>query len=147
MFTFDRDNYIEKMQPIVKKLVASLDVHGIVFKEKDGDLENVVFSLGSIDYKIAWDCFYRISGMSGMMIDIDEKNSDFVEFSSDDWINIYIKHYVLQYFLPDEFGGKKEMVPKEIQIKGVTKTVMAYNAPYFYARGMLYRHCRKKLKR
>ena len=101
----EQRNYLTKkiadMAPFVDKLVGLLnEVHNISFQTKDGDLENVVFSKeGFNDLKIAYRCFYRISGMCKIMKDTKHKDRViWVDVTDDMFINNYMCSIILLHF-------------------------------------------------
>lgn len=110
MIINERIEHISNMQPYVEKLKEHLNVHGISFSEKEGHLENVVFTKGNDMYKIAWDCFYRFSGLVYMQkgsIKEDKKSKekqknenlvDLVYVTDDMFINMYMRSFIDKHF-------------------------------------------------
>ena len=91
------------MQPSVDKLVKDLEKQGIEFTPIDGHLENVIFTKGEYVHKIAWQCFYRFSGMSAYYQEYkgNKKNQilvKVVEITDDFFINNFMKELILYHF-------------------------------------------------
>ena len=100
---FDENKHIEDCKPYVDKLVSSLKKEGINFCNKDGKLDNVVFTKGDIVHKIAYQCFYRFSGMCVYYKEKPGKKKGqimvtTVKITTDMYINEYMKSLILHAF-------------------------------------------------
>jgi hypothetical protein len=100
-------NKILQMQPHVEKLIDYYKNYDIQVLLTDGKLENVVFTKGDDIYKIAWHCFYRISGLCYVQkgnIKENKKNKnkensiELVYVTDDMFINIYMKSIINKHF-------------------------------------------------
>lgn len=94
--------HIEKMSKPVEKLVLALSAQGISFQEKDGHLENVVFTKGDIEMKIAYHCFYRYSGMCKIKKEKGKHLVEWVDVTDDMFINSYMKSIIEHNFKKKE---------------------------------------------
>lgn len=99
---FDKYTYIKSIKSSVDKLVSDLNKQGIQFEPTDGELENVVFTKGDETYKMAYQCFYRLSGMCVYYKEFDGKKGQSmlkpVFIPIDEYINGYIKALILKNF-------------------------------------------------
>ena len=63
MSEFNKEQYQQKQQVSVKKLIDSLDKQGIIFYPTDGELNNVTFVKDGKIFKMSHHSFYRYSGI------------------------------------------------------------------------------------
>lgn len=92
--SFDKQAHIAKMQPYANKMIAALNKRGVTFSYTDEDRENVVFSFEVREVKIAYHCFYRISGLACVYRDVGENFSEAVEVTDEMYMNMYMKQSV-----------------------------------------------------
>ena len=97
---FDEKKQIERMTPYVLKLVDYYKNNGINFQDKEGDLDNVIFSNEDSEMKIAYQCFYRFSGVSVIYKNVPDKKGqtklEAVELTDELFYEIYWKS-ILNY--------------------------------------------------
>ena len=87
------------MKPLVEKLITFLKTEGINFSYTDGNLDNIVLTKGDIVKKIAYQCFYRFSGISVFYKDGKKKGEiNTIDITDDMFINEYMKVIILLKF-------------------------------------------------
>lgn len=79
----------DEKKPAVKRLVLSLMKYDIVYKEKDGNLDNVVFSRGSKTFKCAYEMFFRYSGRC-VYKGADNETKPLTDDMFYDWLKMFI---------------------------------------------------------
>jgi len=96
---------ITEMDSCVSDLVEYLKEYGIEFYSKDGTFENVVFRQDNKICKIAWQCFYRFSGLccvqSGNVRNKKTKSkneSELMYVTRDMFISVYIRSFLENFF-------------------------------------------------
>ena len=99
----DKINHINSMEKPVNRLLAALAKEGIEFCPTDGHLENVIFTKDDTVHKIAWECFYRFSGMSAYYKEYKGGKKgqimvEVIQITDDFFMNDYMKHLILARF-------------------------------------------------
>ena len=97
-FNLDKKQHINRMKPLVDKLVNDLQVNGISFKEMDDDIENVIFEYNGKQCKISHHLFYRWSGMSHIQSITDKHTFKFIPIKDEMFLFNYIKPMIENYF-------------------------------------------------
>ncbi len=92
---WNRKEHQKKMKKSVDTLISYFSKKGITFSPTDGELENVVFTLGTKEVKISHNSFYRYSGIDSFTKDGKEKNTiEHVSITDEMWLNMFIKPIV-----------------------------------------------------
>lgn len=93
-FVFNSQEHIKKMTPYVEKLVVYLNSKGILFSPSDGELENIVLTKDDKVVKIAYNCFYRFSGISKVYTHTAKNQVVMSDMTDDMFINNYMRSMI-----------------------------------------------------
>ena len=99
---FNKQETIDRLTPHANKLVAHYEHKGVSFLPKDGDFENVVFFNKVKEVKIAWDCFYRFSGIACTHRDKGENSVEVIILTDESFMGAYMKGILDMHFFPKE---------------------------------------------
>ena len=99
--SFNKKEYIAKMQPVVNKFLSQLSAKGIDFIPTDGEFENVIFKSKDKEIKMSHHSFYRYSGIACLYEERGEgekKNFKIIEVTDEMFLNIFMKPIIDSLF-------------------------------------------------
>ena len=99
---FNKEEIIARLQPHANKLISYYEHKGVSFVSKDGEFENVIFYNKEKTVKIAWEVFWRFSGICCTHREAGENQVKVIPLDDDMFMNSYMKAIVKMNFFPKE---------------------------------------------
>lgn len=99
-----------RQKSAIDKLLLSIEKYNINYKDSDGDLSNVVFTKDDKVCKIAYEIFYRYSGICAHIVEVKSKNIVIKEIDKSKKAKKKKTEYIIQTIEDSEFYDRIKMI-------------------------------------